>query len=170
MWAWTVVRKRAIQYLSVILHKNSLLSVLDCLLSTSCLHLRSLHIASRATDLEHVCSLEAVLPENCCPTLSELSSDKTNDIYTHLIFQDTASLSVGLSGLCSDKTIDIYTQLIFQDTASISLPGLCLSEFIITMIFPSYEMKQESIHGPKFICYWNVSPKRAAAKTNSKSF
>jgi hypothetical protein len=35
-----------------------------------CPHLRSLHVTSRATDLEHACFLEAVLPENCGPTLS----------------------------------------------------------------------------------------------------
>jgi hypothetical protein len=63
-------RKEASQYLSVILCKNSLLLVLECLLSTPCLHLRSLHIASRATNLENVCFLEVVLPENCGPTLS----------------------------------------------------------------------------------------------------
>jgi hypothetical protein len=63
-------RKEASQYPSVILHKNSLLLVLECLLSTPCLHLRSLHVASRATDLENICFLEAVLPENCGPTLS----------------------------------------------------------------------------------------------------
>jgi hypothetical protein len=62
--------KEASQYLSVILRKNSLLLVLECLLSTPCLHLRSLHVASRATDLENVSFLEAVLPENCRPTLS----------------------------------------------------------------------------------------------------
>jgi hypothetical protein len=63
-------RKEASQYLSVILHKNSLLLVLECLLSTPCLHLRSLHVTSRATDLEDVCFIEAVVPENCGPTLS----------------------------------------------------------------------------------------------------
>jgi hypothetical protein len=45
-------KKGAIQYLSVILHKNSLLLVLECLFSTPCLHLRSLHVASGATDLD----------------------------------------------------------------------------------------------------------------------
>jgi hypothetical protein len=60
--AWTVVRKRA----SI----SALYCVLECLFSTPCLHLRSLHVTSRAKDLENVCFLEAVLPENCGSTLS----------------------------------------------------------------------------------------------------
>jgi hypothetical protein len=60
--AWTVVRKRA----SI----SALYCVLECLLSTPCLHLQSFHATRRATDLVNVCFLEAVLPENCGPTLS----------------------------------------------------------------------------------------------------
>jgi hypothetical protein len=66
--------KEVNQYLSVILHKNSLLLVLVCLISTPCLHLRSLHATSRATDLENVCFSEAVLPENCLPTFISLAT------------------------------------------------------------------------------------------------
>jgi hypothetical protein len=51
-------------------------------------------VVSRATDLENVdCEMlvSFVLPENCPPTLSAfLSADKTNAIYTQLIFQDSA--------------------------------------------------------------------------------
>jgi hypothetical protein len=52
VWLGMDCRKKASQYLSVILPKNSLLLVLECLLSTPCLHLRSLHFASRNTDLD----------------------------------------------------------------------------------------------------------------------
>jgi hypothetical protein len=45
-----------------------------------------------------------------------------------------------------------------------------LIEFIITMTFPSSEMKQESIHGPMFICYLKVSAETAAAKTLRQEF
>jgi hypothetical protein len=44
-------RKKVSQYLSLILRKNSLLLVLECLLSTLCLHLGNHLIASRNTDL-----------------------------------------------------------------------------------------------------------------------
>jgi hypothetical protein len=81
--------KEASQYLSFILHKNSLLLVLECLLSTPCLHLRSLHVASKATDLENVCFLEAVLPDNFGPTLPvwQPQPSSASFIYRQLIYQ-----------------------------------------------------------------------------------
>jgi hypothetical protein len=114
--------KEVSQYLSVILRKNSLLLVLECLLSTLFRHLRSLHGASRAADLENVCFLEAVLPENCGPTLS-VWQPQPSFCFIHI------------------QTANISTQCPF------SLRGLAsLIEFIITMTFPSSEMKQEPIH------------------------
>jgi hypothetical protein len=87
-------RKEAIQYLSVILRKNSLLLVLECLLSTPYLHLWSLHVTSRSTDLENVCFLEAVLPENCDPTLSvwQPQPSLVLFIYKQLTFQHSAAI------------------------------------------------------------------------------
>jgi hypothetical protein len=139
--AWTVIRKRAIQYLSIMLCKNSLLLVLECLLSTPCLHLRSLHTASRAMDLENVCFLEVVLPENWVQ-----------------LYQSGNHPFVGLTNKCHIHTANIS-----------SFHGLCLSEFIITMTFPSSEVKQKSIHGPKFICYSNVRPREQLQKQTGKS-
>jgi hypothetical protein len=121
-------RKKGSQYLGLILRKNSLLLDLECLLST-----QSSSKEPSGCQQEHrpwlwnVCFLESVL-ENCGPTLSA----------NHRLHLAT-------------KTNDIYTQLIFQDSASISLLVLCLSEFIITMTSPSSEMKQDSIQGTKFM-------------------
>jgi hypothetical protein len=84
-------RKEASQFLSVILRKNSLLLVLKCLLTTPCLHLRNLRVASRPTDLENVCFLEAVLPEICGPTLS-VCQPQPSFIYRQLIFRYSAAI------------------------------------------------------------------------------
>jgi aspartate 1-decarboxylase len=53
----------------------------------------------------------------------------------------------------------IYRQLIFQHSAAIQL--VWASHIIIIMTFPSSEMKQESIHEPKFICYSNMAESTA---------
>jgi hypothetical protein len=99
--------------------------------------------------LWNVCFLEVVLPENY--------QSKFISLETTAFVWLTKQMPCTHSYYCK-------TALLF------SLRGLCLSEFIITMTFSSSEMKQESIHGPKFICYSNVGAERAFTKTNSQDF
>jgi hypothetical protein len=84
---WTVVRKQVSQYLSIILHKNSLLLVLECLLSAPCLNVSS-QVASRATELKNVSLLEALLPENWVQLISVATT-----AFIRLVHIQTADIS-----------------------------------------------------------------------------
>jgi hypothetical protein len=84
------------------------------------------------------------MPENCCPTLSVWQPQPPQPSF-------------------------IYRQLIFQHSAAICLAWASLIEFIITVTFPSSEMKQGSNH-ETLICYSNVTAESAATITLRQEF